>query len=49
MILTMEPGIFPQEPIDGEYVGTRLEDIILVTETGNDVLTKTPYCEELLS
>lgn len=49
MILTMEPGIFPQEPIDGEYVGTRLEDVILVTETGNDVLTKTPYCEELLS
>lgn len=48
MVLTMEPGIFPQEPINGEYVGTRLEDVILVTEKGNEVLTKTPYSEELL-
>jgi Xaa-Pro aminopeptidase len=48
MIFAMEPGIFPQEPINGEYVGTRIEDVILVTEKGNEVITKTPYCEELL-
>ena len=29
--------------------GVRLEDTILVTETGNEVLTTTPYDENLLS
>jgi Xaa-Pro dipeptidase len=47
MIFSMEPGIFvPGTPGGG---GVRLEDTILITENGNEVLTKTPYCEELLS
>jgi Xaa-Pro aminopeptidase len=29
--------------------GVRLEDTILITEDGNEVLTKTPYDENLLS
>lgn len=47
MIFSMEPGIFiPGTPGGG---GVRLEDTILITETGNEVLTRTPYCNELLS
>jgi Xaa-Pro aminopeptidase len=43
----MEPGIFiPGVPGGG---GVRLEDTILITEDGNEVLTKTPYDENLLS
>jgi Xaa-Pro aminopeptidase len=46
MIFSMEPGIFiPNTPGGG---GVRLEDTILITEEGNDVLTKTPYDEHLL-
>ena len=47
MIFSMEPGIFiPGTPGGG---GVRLEDTILITEDGNEVFTKTPYDENLLS
>ena len=47
MIFSMEPGIFiPGVPGGG---GVRLEDTILITEDGNEVLTKTPYDQNLLS
>lgn len=47
MIFSMEPGIFiPQTPGGG---GVRLEGTILITEDGNEVLTKTPYDENLLA
>jgi Xaa-Pro aminopeptidase len=47
MIFSMEPGIFiPGVPGGG---GVRLEDTILITETGNEVFTNYPYCEEMLS
>ncbi len=47
MIFSMEPGIFiPGVPGGG---GVRLEDTILITEEGNEVLTKTPFDENLLS
>jgi len=47
MIFSMEPGIFiPGVPGGG---GVRLEDTILITEDGNEILTKTPYDENLLS
>lgn len=37
MVITIEPGVY----IDGEF-GMRIEDTVLITETGIDVLTKTP-------
>ena len=47
MIFSMEPGIFiPGVPGGG---GVRLEDTILITEDGNEVFTKTPFDENLLS
>jgi Xaa-Pro aminopeptidase len=48
MVFCMEPGIFFDHPIDGEYIGCRIENQILVTETGSEVLTKAPYSEILL-
>ena len=47
MVFSMEPGIFiPGTPGGG---GIRLEDTILITETGNEVLSTYPYDEVLLS
>ncbi|MGE5485902.1 MAG: M24 family metallopeptidase [Ignavibacteriales bacterium] len=47
MTFSCEPAILvPGVPGGG---GVRLEDTILVTETGNEILTKHPYCEELLN
>lgn len=40
MVVNVEPGI--HKPGVG---GIRLEDIILITETGHEVLTKTPFCD----
>lgn len=42
MCFTLEPGIF----VPG-VVGIRLEDNVLITETGADVLTRVPYEEDL--
>jgi Xaa-Pro aminopeptidase len=36
MVLTVEPGIYIQE----EGLGVRLEDDILITETGYSILTE---------
>ena len=46
MIFSMEPGIFIPGISGGG--GVRLEDTILITENGNEVLTTTPYDEKLL-
>ena len=47
MIFSMEPGIFiPGVPGGG---GVRIEDTILITETGNEVFTTYPYDEDMLS
>jgi len=43
MCFTLEPGIF----LPG-VVGIRLEDNVLITETGADVLTHVPYEEDLV-
>ena len=43
MVFTLEPGIF----VPG-VVGIRLEDNVLITESGADVLTRVPYEEQLL-
>ena len=47
MIFSMEPGVFIANTPGGG--GVRLEDTILITEDGNEVLTKIPYDEALLS
>jgi len=47
MIFSMEPGIFIAGTPGGG--GVRLEDTILITKDGNEVLTKIPYDEALLS
>lgn len=43
MCFTLEPGIF----VPG-LVGIRLEDNVLITETGAEILTRVPYEEELI-
>lgn len=45
MILTIEPGLYIQEGVQGvpeEYIGIgiRIEDDVLITETGNEVLSQ---------
>lgn len=46
MVVNLQPAIYTQ---DLEIGGARLEDTIEITEDGARVLTKTPYCDELLS
>jgi Xaa-Pro aminopeptidase len=43
----MEPGIFIPGTLGGG--GVRLEDTILIIDDGNEILTKMPYDENLLS
>jgi Xaa-Pro aminopeptidase len=45
MVVNIQPAIYTQDPGIG---GARLEDTIEITENGSRVLTKTPYCDELL-
>jgi Xaa-Pro aminopeptidase len=37
-VITLEPGAYRQG-----YGGVRLEDLVLVTETGGETLTDFPY------
>jgi len=44
MVLTVEPGIY----IPGQF-GIRIEDTVYITETGVDVLTKSPKTQSVIS
>jgi Xaa-Pro aminopeptidase len=45
MVVNIQPAIYTQDP---EIGGARLEDTVEITEEGSRVLTKTPYCDDLL-
>lgn len=45
MVVNIQPAIYTQDP---EIGGARLEDTVEITEDGACILTRTPYCEELL-
>jgi Xaa-Pro aminopeptidase len=42
MVISLEPETYTKKGF------ARIEDMILVTETGNELLTKTPYLSDLL-
>ena len=46
MVVNIQPAIYTQDPDIG---GARLEDTVEITEEGSCVLTRTKYCQELLS
>jgi Xaa-Pro aminopeptidase len=46
MVVNIQPAIYTQ---DSDVGGARLEDTVEITKEGSSVLTKTKYCEELLS
>lgn len=45
MIINLEPGVFIHE----KAIGIRLENMLLITDDGCEPLTRTPFCESLLS
>ncbi len=46
MVVNIQPAIYTQDPDIG---GARLEDTIEITKDGSHILTKTKYCDDLLS
>ena len=46
MVVNIQPAIYTQDP---EIGGSRLEDTVEITKDGSRVLTKTKYCDQLLS